>query len=409
MGTRRSVVGEPETVRCVVATDFSGHLIDEQAWDEAVAQMQGPVYMTWRWLRTWWKFYGTKRALRLIVCYCDDRIVGLIPTYIDVLGPRPFGLRVARLVGAHVPPKVFDPPLDPECAEDCIAATLQQLLEFDKCDVVSIGPVSGSSAPWSRFPEVVRAGNGRWRCADDTSDVHTIFHLPASQEVYLQSLSKNEQKHRRKYELRALAKNHTVEVVVSTGPEGLDDAFTEFADLHARQWAKEGKSGHFGAWPHGLEYNRALVEALGPCNRVRFVRIVANGETVASQFIFTFADRWYWELPARAPESTWDRFSLGPSAIVTMIREAIDANIHWIQGGLAHYDYKLRLGATEYPVVTYRASRSSFGSSVRVRLWSTLRSAIRVAYHRVIYRRLMPKLPARYRRAQWGFWLRLDY
>jgi hypothetical protein len=126
-----------------------------------------------------------------------------------------------------------------------------------------------------------------------------------------------------------LSKEHDVSVEVISGPiDALLTEFDRFAPLHARQWRAEGKSGHFGAWPDGLAYNRALVQALGPLDRVRFIRITADGTTVSSQYIFAFAERWYWELPARLPDPEWDRFSLGPSGIVTMIGEAINCGVH---------------------------------------------------------------------------------
>jgi hypothetical protein len=397
-------------VSVTVATTFGDARLSAESWDEVVASLGGSVYMTFDWLRTWWDFYGNGRDLRLIACSAGHRIVGLIPTYIDDLGLWPLRLRIARLVGANIPPKVFDPPVAREWAEACFGAVVQQLIDADRCDVVSLGPVSSTREAWQCLPGEVSRISTSLRVECDKSEVHTLFRLPDSQEDYLESLSRNEQKNRRKYELRTLRKDHEVKVDVISGPEAtLLAAFDEFAPLHARQWHAEGKSGHFGAWPNGLAYNRALVKALGALDRVRFVRITADGVTVSSQYIYSFAGRWYWELPARLPGPEWDRFSLGPSGIVTMIGEAIKAGVRWIQGGLAHYDYKLRLRAEEHPVVTFRIYPWGLASRFRKSVFDCVRTVLRLCYHKVWYRRVMPRLPVRCRRPQWWRWLRWDF
>ena len=393
-----------------VAKSFEETGLDARSWDEEVAALGGSVYMTWDWLLTWWAYYGAGRELRLVVCSAGGRVVALFPVYIDNLGTRPLLLRVARLVGAHIPPKVFDPPVAREWADACFMALVRQLIEADDCDVLSLGPVSSTTEAWRSLPGAVARSGAAVRVEVDDRNVHTLFLLPRSHDDYLGSLSRNEQKQRRKYELRTLKKEHEVSVELISGPQGaLEAAFDEFAPLHARQWDAEGKSGHFGAWPNGLAYNRALVRALGPLDRVRFVRIKADGATVASQYIYAFAGRWYWELPARVPGPDWDRFSLGPSGIVTMIGEAIASGVHWIQGGLAHYDYKLRLQADEHPVLTYRIYRLNTSSKLRNGVFEALRRLFGLCYHKLWYRRVIPRLPARCRRPQWTLWLRFDY
>lgn len=399
-----------EPITACVARTFEDRRLDSKEWDGAVASLGGSVYMTWDWLRTWWEFYGKGRELRLIVCMVGEEIVGLIPVYIDNLGLWPLRLRVARLVGANIPPKVFDPPVARKWAGACFAQVVQQLICTDGCDLVSLGPVSSTSEVWQSLPsEITQSGVPvSVQCA--SSEVHTLFRLPESQGEYLKSLSKNEQKNRRKYELRALRRMHAVRVEMISGPvESLLEEFDRFAPLHAAQWQAEGRSGHFGAWPDGLAYNRALVQALGALDRVRFLCVVADGITVSSQYIFSFAGHWYWELPARLPGPEWDRFSLGPSGIVTMIGEAITRGVHCIQAGLGHYDYKLRLRAEEHPALTFRIYPSRLASGLRKAFFQCLRCGLLICYHKIWYRRVMPRLPARFRSPQWGLWLRYDF
>lgn len=227
---------------------------------------------------------------------------------------------------------------------------------------------------------------------------------------YLKSLSKNEQKNRRKYELRSLQKEHAVRVdVVGDDDSELCPEFDRFAIQHTRQWQAEGKPGHFAAWPQGMAYNRALVQNLGRLGRVRFVRIWADGQVIANQYIFAFAGRWWWELPSRLVGEKWERFSLGPSGIVTMLGEAIKEGISQVEGGLGHYEYKLRLKADEHPVQLFRLVARRPLTWVRHRLFIALRWLLAMGYHKLWYRRIQPRLPARFRKPQCSFWLRLDF
>jgi CelD/BcsL family acetyltransferase involved in cellulose biosynthesis len=228
-------------------------------------------------------------------------------------------------------------------------------------------------------------------------------------EHYFASLSKNERKNRRKYELRLLKKEYEAKVEVLSDPAKVQEEYEQFVRQHTLHWRAQGKPGHFGAWPKATEYNRALVKAQGWLGRLRFVRILANGQVVANQYAFAFGSSYSWELPARAVGPEWERFSLGPTGIVTMIEAAISEGKTRLEGGMAHYDYKVRLGAREYPVKRIRVVRNRCSSRVRAAIFGLIRLGLRYGYHKIWYRRVAPHLPGALKRPQWNFWLRLDF
>src|SRR5262249_6816037 len=139
------------------------------------------------------------------------------------------------------------------------------------------------------------------------------------------------------------------------------------------------------------------------------IRIVANNEVIANQYTFAFGNTYYWELPSRIVGEEWERFSLGPTGIVTMIEVGVKEGKERLEGGLAHYDYKVRLGAKEYTVKTVRVVAPTLGARWRFRIFGALRQCVGLLYHKLWYRRIVPRLPARYWRPQWTLWLRLDF
>ncbi len=275
--------------------------------------------------------------------------------------------------------------------------------------MLSFGPVSSRQKAIEILEDRARQRRDLVADCHVVTDVHTTFWVPPDMDSYYETLSKNERKNRRKYELRLLKKEFTTEVDVLKDPAKVEQEFESFAVQHALQWNEEGKTGHFGAWPRALEFNRALVRNIASQGRLRFIRIVANGQVVANQYVFAFGDAYWWELPSRIVGAQWERFSLGPTGIVTMIEAALKEGIVRVEGGLAHYDYKLRLGAKEYAVKTVRVIGQRPGSRLRARIFGALRSAVGVLYHKIWYRRVMPRLLRKFWRPQAMFWLRLDF
>jgi CelD/BcsL family acetyltransferase involved in cellulose biosynthesis len=399
-----------EPIEMTVACSFEELPVSPTEWDAAVERLGSGIYMTHDWLRTWWQLYAGKDLLRLFVFRQAGQIVGLLPIYLARVGLWPWRLVVARLVGANIPPKVFDPPLDPGCAQACVRQAVHHLVQADGCGLVSLGPVSEEYTPFREVAVGWEEPYSGLSIRRRSAGVHSVFKLPARIEDYMSSLGRNEQKNRRKYELRLLVREHSVRVEILSGPASqLMTAFEEFVVLHTRQWEAEGMPGHFAAWPDGLEYNRSLMRVLAPLGRVRLLRIWAGDEIVASQYAFAWGERWFWELPARAIGPSWDRFSLGPTGIVVMISEAIKEGVKGIEGGLGHYDYKLRLKAVEYPVWVYRFTAPGLDSMLRRASAAVLQAALRLGYHKLWYRRIQPRLPAAFRRPQWRLWLRHDY
>lgn len=394
---------------CRVFQSFEGLDYLRAGWDQACVRAGGSIYMSYDWVRIWWEFYGRGAELRLFIFFDEQKVEAVVPIYMDALGWGPLRFRVARLVGANIPPKVFDPPVPESCAPGVIGRVVDQLFEQDACDLLSFGPVS-ELQPVAKCVEGVCSHRTRLvRLRAVARGIHSVFHVPANMDDYYASLSKNERKNRRKYELRLLRKDYETHVDVVSDAAQASEEFERFAEQHRKQWGVEGKTGHFGAWPQALEYNRALVRVQGELGRLRFIRIAANGEVIANQYTFAFGDRYYWELPSRAVDPRWERSSLGPTGIVTMIEQALKEGITSIEGGLAHYDYKVRLGAREYSTLTFRILRATPMALARFALFSLLRKCFSNVYHKMWYRRLMPRLPRGFWRAQSEQWLRMDF
>jgi CelD/BcsL family acetyltransferase involved in cellulose biosynthesis len=286
---------------------------------------------------------------------------------------------------------------------------LLRLLEREGCDLVSIGPVDEQCGFLGPFESA--AGKRPALCAQVTRNregIHTVFHLPKTMEQFFDGMDKDERK-KRKYEMRLLSKEPSITRDVITAPDKIEAEFESFATMHAAQWQGKGKLGHFGSWPRGKEYNLALVKSLATLNRLRFVRILSNGEVISSQYAFVFGNTWYWELPARLMDRKWNRYSLGTTGFFCLVDEALKEGGTRIEGGIAHYDYKQKLNGVEHGMEVLRVVANRPASRLLTRGYEWLRKCLLFFYYKIWYARISPRLPTAFRKPIWSFWLRLDF
>lgn len=392
-----------------VENTFQNVTCSQAEWDEATVRLGGNVYHSYDWARIWWEFYGRGRQLRIFIFTLDGEIVAIVPLYLDTLGLWPFHFKVARLVGANVPPKAFSPPVREDYASLVWERILEHLFRRDGCDLLSFGPVSALYQPAHVLEQSARSRSSLVGSVNRIPvGVHTLFSLPRTLDAYFDGLNKSERK-KRQYELRLLRRECQVVEDTLREPGAVQMEFGRFVEQHSLQWRAEGKPGHFGAWPRAAGFNEALVAAQARHGRVRFSRIIADGQLVSTQFSFAFGDCYYWELPARETGKKWDRLSLGPAGAISMFEAAISEGFTRVEGGLGHYEYKLRLGGVQHPVNLIRIRATGWFSRLRFCCFDAIRRCVLLGYHKLWYRRITPRLPERFRKPQWNLWLRLDF
>lgn len=395
------------TVR--VFTRFEDCPVTPAEWDEAVARLGGPIYQTFDWLQTWWELYGRDRQLRLFVFQTADQTVGILPFYLETFGWGPLKTTVVRLVGANIPPKTFNPPVTPEYAPAVLAGAVRHLFRADGCDLLALGPVSDA---WPGSHACRRLAEQedclRWvsSCRYAPHGVQTWFSLPATFEEYLKSLGSTERKNRLK-RMRHLEKGRQVTTDMVADPGLVEQEFDTFVRQHARQWQAVGKGGHFTAWPQGEVYNRAQVKAQARHGRVRFFRMLVDGQVVCRRYTFLLGSTLYSELPAREVGEPWDKLGIGGISLLKFNEQVIHLGITGVDSGLGDYEHKANLGGQRIPAGVWRITGRGLRAR-RARIFLGLAQGGRFLGHKLWYRRILPRLPRRFERAQSLWWLRFN-
>lgn len=363
--------------------------------------------MSFDWLQTWWQHYGEHKQLRIFIFRQGSRFSGIIPIYLEEVGIWPVRLRIARLVGANIPPKAFDPPVASESAAGVFLKFFSHLFAVENVELLAFGPVSETWSAQAGFRNASNSPCYRSLSSWRVSDVLTVFRLRPKFDEYIASLSKKERKARNE-KLRLLQRTHKIKLEAVSGVAAGVNVFDEFCEQHAAQWSTKGKGGHFVDWPRSLEFHRALVRRAASRDHVLFVKLLADDHVVAIRYGYRIGNRVYTELPSRSTGPYWDRLGLGTTFFYMFIEKTIELGISTLYGGLGHYDYKVRLGGDEIPVGTWYVSGSSPVSRLKAYLFLPISRLVMFTTYNLWHRRILPKMPNFLSRSLSLFWLRFD-
>lgn len=387
-----------------VNTDFESLASIREEWDCFVEEVGGNLYGTFDWCRIWWKYYGKGRRLRIFIVRDRGNLVALLPMFIDDIWFGPILFRVAKLVGSDLPPTLCWPAVLHSKSDEVFRLLLVRMTAPGDCDAVVFSPLSG----------ICPLSESLLNCCTDTrqyfvvsnaeGEKHSLFSLPDTYEIYLQSLNKKQRGNCRR-ERRLIEGTFDIQLDVIREFNEAEKEFGLFLDMHNIQWHSQGKRGHFGAWPKAESFNREMVQIQSKLGRLRLIRMSADGIPISYQYLFAFGNCYYWRLPARQIDEEWTRYSLGRIGLATLIETAISEGIKYIEAGIGQYEYKVQLGGEEYPTRSIIFLRNNTGARLRYRLFQFCANLLNILYHKIWYMRLSLRLPLK-RGKVWQIWIR---
>ena len=156
---------------------------------------------------------------------------------------------------------------------------------------------------------------------DRECDAHTVFEMKDGFDAYVRGLSSHQRNNYRR-KLKKFSQAFEINTDIVRGGPLLTQEFEAFVAMHQAQWTAIDRLGHFEDWPGSRSFSADLVATLAVTDRVRLVRLLADGQVVAYYWCFAEHDTYYWRLSARLTGQDWDRFALGRLGVVKMMEVA---------------------------------------------------------------------------------------
>ena len=380
----------------------------QERWDNLVVSAGSGIFLTYDWCRIWWKYYGIRRDLRVLVFERDAELVGIIPLFLETIWLGPVSVRVARLVGSDHTLAQFSLPIVSDHLDEILEKLAEHLL-CEKWDILYIGPIAGLYEHYDALREAVgRAFDRTCSVMCRQKDVQTYYFVAETWEAQLAGLSKNARKQVRHShrDLERIMEDEPGALFFDCATaQNVDEVFRGFVEMHQKLWVKKGRLGHFGDWPDSFDFHREMARAQLERGRLRLIRINWGQHTLACEYAYRLGNKYFALLGARTDRGDVAQVGLGNLMFTSLIKTAMAEKVKYIDDMESRYEYKMKLGGKLFPLNNIYVVRKPVLCRARVRLFRFFARVLHLCYCRIWYMRLAPRLPLR-RRPFWRIWIR---
>ena len=145
-------------------------------WDDFAQMANCAIFMTFDWLRIWWKYYGAGRQLKIFVFRHEGQLVGIIPMFFEKIRLGPVSVRCGKIVGTDFTLSTVTLPIHKEFLPDVLEKFLTEVKNRCRWDVLHIGPLSGLYNDFDEVRRLFSQYHGRWiPCQSRVQKCSNIF------------------------------------------------------------------------------------------------------------------------------------------------------------------------------------------------------------------------------------------
>ena len=399
--TGEAAPGEEQSLWVDNLAGLTGYL---PAWSELAQRLGADTYLHPAYFGAWWECYGGQYSLSCLVRKQQGRVVGILPFVIERIWIGPIAVRTARIAGVDRNSILIAFPIEGDTLPGMLRDAVRDLLGRQRCDVVSLSPVSECSQLSSLLDALAESD----RCIhqDRRPDgTHTVFELPPTFEGHLSRMSKKRRSQFRR-DLKALqARYGAARTTETCSPAAME----EFIAFHTAQWQAAGRGGQFEDWPKFKAFHKLLSERLLATGQAKLFHLTGNSGRLSTQYALVNGSKCHWRLPARSLDPEAEKLSAGKVGLLTMIDALIAMGITFVEAGRGEYDYKLSCGAREVPLNRVVFCRNTAVSRLVLKAFKTWADGVNFVYYRVWFLKVRPLLLQRLpmlARPLWTYWIK---
>ncbi|MDE3056853.1 MAG: GNAT family N-acetyltransferase [Bacteroidota bacterium] len=341
-----------------VITSETEFLSLHNAWEELVEKCPVHLYQTFAWQWFWWKHFGGKFQLHIVVFRRLGEVVGIIPLFLQNYSVKRTVLyRRLRMLGCGIaskynrglpaeygPSDYLDAIVLPEYGEE-VAKEFAAFLDvhralFDEIHFQDVPPES----TLCRYilPELKKA---MWQCVSSEGERCPFLALPPSMDEYLDSHPAV------RYRMNKAKKEfvgrppYSVETIGSW--PSFASAFLDLVHLHQVRWNRLGYAGLFSDYRF-TRFQNDVLSALYKQGVLWFKAVRFAGVRFAVRVGFIFKGRCYDYLSGFDESVPGAKKSPSKALLLMMIENAMQNNVRVVDflRGTEPYKYELATGVT---------------------------------------------------------------
>lgn len=294
-----------------------------QEWSLLVSGSRAPsVFLTWPWVRAWWRVFGEGRELFVVTLRDGDGgLLGIAPLYRIEKGHGPFRVRELRFIGfgAEVKPDYLGV-IARAGMEDEVARALCRYLDEAgrEWDTALLTDVAGDQSCLGELLEFYRARG----CLVERRASATCRYvsLPESYEGYLRGLGKN-LRYNISRRTRTLLNTHGAELFAWQEPSAVAEGIDALARLHRKRWALKHGSQSFASARY-LEFHQEIARRFLEQGWLRLYGLRAGGQVIAVLYCYHYMGKVYYYQSGFDPD--WYRYSAGLVLCAYALRRAVE-------------------------------------------------------------------------------------
>jgi CelD/BcsL family acetyltransferase involved in cellulose biosynthesis len=324
--------------------DYDEALELQEQWNEVLDRSRDKnIFLTWEWLSTWWRHYGKKRRLVILLAHEGERIAAIAPLMHSVYRLSGLRLRKIEFFAEHIDYRNF---ILAEKKAECLRLFLRHLntLDWDSLEFRDI-PESAESLT------LLRKIYGNEHTLNElVSSKCPHLPLPASWNVLAKHLSGNMRRNLRR-RMKRLKENCTVAFTRQDEIDSLRQDMKTFFSLHQKRWASKGLRGSFGRDPKFREFLLDVARCFAEKKWLNLSFLTANDEPISAALCFEYNKVLYYYHPGFDPE--YAKYGVGNLLIMCLMQDAIQRDLNefdFLKGDEAYKNDWTSLSWTNFEV-----------------------------------------------------------
>jgi len=295
-------------------------------WNDCLNEsLDNYVFSTWEWLSAWWKHFGERKRLIILLIEDKNKIFAIAPFVYSSHNFLGFGnLKNISFLGS--PQSDYATFILKEKKVKFLELFFDYLnahIDWDYLDLQNI-PESTASADLLREISLKKQFK-HWE--ESESDLCPYLPLPNSMDVLMNGLGRSMRRNLRRY-LRKLKEKYRVELKKYNEIGSVKEAMKTFICLHQNRWKSKGELGAFNN-PSFRNFHIDVAKCFAEKGWLGLYFLTANDEPISAEYNFEYNQKSYNYLPGWDDE--YSQYRIGSLTQMHIIENCI-------RKGLKEYD-----------------------------------------------------------------------